>query len=324
MSDAFSSGPLGTQAFAKKEKKEAPKPEGTKPVQKVQKPSDRTPNNPTKAPVSTQKGSVNGTLLKVDPDKLSVWRYADRPIEEMGDLAELASNIRTVGQIAPVVARPLGSGKYELVAGRRRYEACKLAGIEVLVLSRELSDVEALAIQDSENDSRDSISPAAKGIHYRRLLDDGVFNSVNQMAIRFEKNRTSLIELLRFADIPKDLRDAIGDLSQMSQRMARFLVPFCESHKNHLELLTPFVDDLRAGKATPRMIEDSINLPGVSLDEGNTQIKGKNGEAYFTLNRTKQGGLSINVLKSGRRIFNQEVLVKALEGFIEDQIKDRT
>jgi ParB/RepB/Spo0J family partition protein len=131
-------------------------------------------------------------------------------------LQELADSLAKVGQISPIVVRPIAAAKageplYEIVAGERRWRACKLASLgQVMALVRELTDFEVLELQVIENLQRDDLHPLEEAEGYAALLrkPDGVHGYANaeELAARIGKSRRYVynrLQLLKLCDEAK-------------------------------------------------------------------------------------------------------------------------
>lgn len=129
------------------------------------------------------------------------------------ELEELATSIRTVGLLQPIVVRPVSDGaaesqiKYEIVAGERRWRASQRAGLEVVpVISRPLTDREALELGLIENLQRENLNPVEHAIAYQRLAQD--FNlGQAEIAERVGKDRASVANFMRLLKLPQDVLD---------------------------------------------------------------------------------------------------------------------
>jgi len=92
---------------------------------------------------------------------------------QVGDVTELAASIRAIGLLQPIVIRPAVTGGFEVVAGRRRLEACRQLGWETIpAIRRDLSDREALILSLSENIQQDTLDPIERAEGVQRLIDD--------------------------------------------------------------------------------------------------------------------------------------------------------
>lgn len=100
----------------------------------------------------------------VDPSKTN-------PRKDFGDLTGLAASIEQQGIIEPLIVRPKGK-RFEIVAGERRYRACKIANLyKLLCIVRELSNADAIEIQGIENIQRQNLKPLEEAAQYRLLID---------------------------------------------------------------------------------------------------------------------------------------------------------
>lgn len=127
-----------------------------------------------------------------------------QPRTQMGEtaLAELAASIRAQGLMQPLLVRPLGSGRHEIIAGERRWRAAQLAGLdEVPVLIREVPDEAALAMSLIENIQREDLNPMEEAAGLQRLVDE--FHMTHERAAdavgRSRSATTNLLRLLRLA-----------------------------------------------------------------------------------------------------------------------------
>lgn len=144
------------------------------------------------------------TTLKVK--QLQAGKYQPRTRMDEGALNELAESIRTQGIMQPILVRPLSgrqAGKYEIIAGERRYRAATLAGLdEVPVLVREVADENAAVMALIENIQREDLNPLEEAQGVKRLLDEfGLTHEQAAQAIGRSRSATSnLLRLLNLAE----------------------------------------------------------------------------------------------------------------------------
>jgi ParB family transcriptional regulator, chromosome partitioning protein len=130
-------------------------------------------------------------------------------------LAELAASIEAVGLLQPVVVRHMGSGRYELIMGERRWRACQLAGIEVIpAIVRETSDDDMLRKALIENLHREQLNPLEEAAAYQQLLDDFAATH-EELARRIGRSRPHISNTMRLLNLPPQVqkRVAAGVLS---------------------------------------------------------------------------------------------------------------
>jgi ParB family chromosome partitioning protein len=127
------------------------------------------------------------------------------------DLTDLAQSIREHGVVQPVVARPspTQAGRYEIIAGERRWRAAQKAQLhEVPVVIRTLDDLDALQLALVENLQRADLSPVDEAQGYRRLMAD--FNQTHEeIAHTMGRSRPHIVNTLRLLDLPESIRDMI-------------------------------------------------------------------------------------------------------------------
>lgn len=137
-------------------------------------------------------------------DALRAGKYQPRTRMDEGALNELADSIRTQGIMQPILVRPLTgkeAGKYEIIAGERRYRAAKLAGLaEVPVLVKEVADENAAVMALIENIQREDLNPLEEAHGVRRLLDE--FGLTHEQAAQaIGRSRSATSNLLRLLNL---------------------------------------------------------------------------------------------------------------------------
>lgn len=138
-------------------------------------------------------------------------------------LAELAESISQHGLLQPLLVRPLTLGGYQIVAGERRYRACRMAGLtEVPVTIRELSDTETMEIALIENLQREDLTPLEEALGYKVLIDEHGF-SQDEVAQSVGKSRPAVTNALRLLKLPDSIADYLKD-GKISAGHARALL----------------------------------------------------------------------------------------------------
>lgn len=134
-------------------------------------------------------------------DQLQRGRYQPRRDFNEERMRELADSIAAQGVIQPIVVRPLGAGRYEIVAGERRWRASQQAGLDrIPVVVREVTEQAALAIALIENIQRDDLNALEEAGALRRLLDEFGLSHL-QVAEAVGKSRSTVSNLLRLLDL---------------------------------------------------------------------------------------------------------------------------
>jgi ParB family chromosome partitioning protein len=125
-------------------------------------------------------------------------------------LEELASSIREHGVLQPVLVRPLDEGRFQLIAGERRWRASKLAGQATIpALVEDIDDDTALEIALIENLQREDISPLDEAAMYDRMIRDHGY-SIRKLAEKLGKDKGYLENRLRLADAPPEVRELVS------------------------------------------------------------------------------------------------------------------
>ncbi len=145
---------------------------------------------------------------------LQPGRYQPRTRMDESSLQELAASIRTHGLMQPLVVRPLDSGRWEIIAGERRFRAAQLAGLaQVPVVVRDVADEQALAMALIENIQREDLNPLEQAQAIRRLISEFGF-SHEQAADTLGRSRSATSNLLRLLNLAEAVQTMLlaGDL----------------------------------------------------------------------------------------------------------------
>ena len=125
-------------------------------------------------------------------------------------LAELAASIREHGVLQPVLVRPLGDNRFQLIAGERRWRATKVAGVATIpALVEEIDDDTAMEIAIIENLQREDLSPLDEATMYDRMIREHGY-SVRKLAQKLGKDKGYLENRLRLADAPEEVRALVS------------------------------------------------------------------------------------------------------------------
>ena len=145
---------------------------------------------------------------------LQAGKYQPRQKMEAGALQELAESIREQGVMQPLLVRLVGTGKYEIIAGERRFRAATIAGLtEVPVLVSGADDQAAAAMALVENMQREDLNPLEESQGLARLIEEFGFTH-EQAAKAVGKSRSAISNLLRLAQLAKPVQAMLlaGDI----------------------------------------------------------------------------------------------------------------
>jgi len=163
-----------------------------------------------------QNESISSLPSVLPVSKLQAGKYQPRTRMDEGALAELAESIRAQGIMQPILVRPIDAakGRYEIIAGERRFRAAQLAGLtEVPVLVREVADEHAAAMALIENIQREDLNPLEEAQGVKRLLDEfGLTHE--QAATAIGRSRSATSNLLRLLNLAGPLQTMLlaGDI----------------------------------------------------------------------------------------------------------------
>ncbi len=157
-------------------------------------------------------------------DQLQPGRYQPRTRMDEGSLYELAESIRAQGVMQPVLVRPLGAHRFEIIAGERRVRAARLAGLdEVPVLVKDVPDESAAAMALIENIQREDLNPLEEAQGLKRLTDE--FGLTHETAAKaVGRSRSAASNLLRLLNLTAPVQQMLmaGDIDMGH---ARALLP---------------------------------------------------------------------------------------------------
>ncbi len=165
-------------------------------------------------------------LRELPVEHIQRGRYQPRQEMDPERLEELAASIRAQGLVQPVVVRPLGEGRYELIAGERRWRAAQLAGLhQIPAVVRPVPDEAALAMSLIENIQREELTPMEEANALQRLIDE--FHMTHQqVAEAIGRSRTAVTNLLRLQGLHPEVKRMLnhGDL-EMGHARALLALP---------------------------------------------------------------------------------------------------
>ncbi|MBI5330346.1 MAG: ParB/RepB/Spo0J family partition protein [Betaproteobacteria bacterium] len=169
-------------------------------------------------------------LLTLPVETLAPGKYQPRTRMDETALAELAESIRAQGLMQPILARPIPGGKYEIIAGERRWRASQIAGLtEVPVLVREVPDEVALKMALIENIQRENLNPLEEAQGIQRLISE--FAMTHQSAAEsVGRSRTAVSNLLRLLNLTKPVQNMLMD-GGLDMGHARALLPLTSANQ---------------------------------------------------------------------------------------------
>ncbi|MBH9551937.1 ParB/RepB/Spo0J family partition protein [Inhella gelatinilytica] len=164
--------------------------------------------------VSDTPAAVEGAPSRLPVGRLQAGKYQPRTRMDEGSLYELAESIKSQGVMQPILVRPVGGDRYEIIAGERRFRASQLAGLtEVPVLVKAVPDEAAAVMALIENIQREDLNPLEEAQGLKRLVDE--FGLTHEQAAQaVGRSRSAASNLLRLLQLAEPVQQLLmtGDL----------------------------------------------------------------------------------------------------------------
>ena len=173
-----------------------------------------------------------GLIEDLEISLLRPFRYNVR--DEVGNLADLSFSIKQKGLLQPILVRNL-EAHYEIIAGHRRYEACKRLGWRKIICHIvELDDREAFEVSLIENLQRKSLNPIEEAQAYKKYVTEFGWGGITDLAVRIGKSKSHIDKKVRLLGLPSNILDSISN-SSINTSTAEELLPL-RDEKQQIEL----------------------------------------------------------------------------------------
>lgn len=193
-------------------------------------------------------------------------RFQPREVFDEKALKELAVSIKEHGVIQPIIVRKADNGKYEIIAGERRYKASALAGMtRIPAIVRNLDDKESSKVALLENLQRKNLNPIEEARTYQKILEIDQMTQ-DELAKTMGKTQSAVANKIRLLSLPDEVQNALLK-EQISERHARTLLSVDDKDKQK-DLLKKVIDT----KMSVRALEDEIKSSGTKIEEINEEI----------------------------------------------------
>ena len=154
---------------------------------------------------------VEGELKHIPLDLIQRGKYQPRAEFDEAALEALAASIKSQGLMQPIVIRSIGTQKYEIIAGERRWRAAQIAGLDSMpALVKTVSDEAAIAMSLIENIQREDLNPIEEALALKRLQDEFKLTQ-QEVANAVGRSRTAVTNLMRLVGLH-------GDVQKMLQK----------------------------------------------------------------------------------------------------------
>jgi ParB family transcriptional regulator, chromosome partitioning protein len=232
------------------------------------------PTRPLNQPITMPAAQAAASTQEIPIDSIDPNPYQTRRRINETALEELAESIRASGVVQPVVLRPVANGRYQLVAGERRWHASRRAGKTTIpAVVRQISNEQAMEITIIENLQREDLNPVEQARAFERLSREFGLTQ-EQIASRTGKDRASISNFVRLLKLPEDVQNALeaGTLSFGHGKVLLAMAGFPE----HLEraareiiekqLSVRQTEELVARLLNPQAAEQKQEKPAVPMD----------------------------------------------------------
>ncbi|MYG94844.1 MAG: ParB/RepB/Spo0J family partition protein [Acidimicrobiia bacterium] len=203
------------------------------------------------------KGQQLSSYLELPLDVISANPFQPRDSFDQVALQSLSESIREVGVLQPVLVRLVKEGKYQLIAGERRYRAARQAGLSSIpAVVRSAKDADALQQALLENLQREDLNPIEQALSFQRLIDEFDFTQ-EKVAKCLSRSRSSVANTLRLLQLPEQVKEMVTQGS-LTAGHARALLGVTDPNK-----LVKLAEKTVAESLTVRMVEEAVKDIGV-------------------------------------------------------------
>ena len=257
-----------------------------------------------------------GEIHKIKLEDLTPGQYQPRTKMKRENLEELAESIKSEGVLQPIIVKSLASGRYEIVAGERRWRASKLAGLKLVpAIIRELNNDQTAKIALIENLQREDLNAMdlSRGLH--RLQKE--FNlSQEELGVSVGKSRSAVANLLRLTRLCKETQEAL-ERGQVEMGHARALLTL--SDESQALITKKIIKESLSVRATERLVkkesQEKPPLKETKKEDPNIAFLEKELSDYFgssVVIRHKTSGKGTLVL-SYKNSFELEGILKKIK-----------
>lgn len=203
----------------------------------------------------------------IDIDQIEATSDQPRKKFEYDKIKELADSIGNSGLLQPIIVSPITDGKYKIIAGERRWRACKIAKIQdIPVIIKDLSNKEILEVALIENIQREELSAIEESEGYARLIKEFGYTQ-EQLAEKLSKSRSHIANLLRLNQLPKAIKNKVND-NLLTMGHARCLV----NHKQAEEIANYIIENDLSVRQTEEYVRNCSKSEDIKSPERKQRV----------------------------------------------------
>ena len=207
-------------------------------------------------PVHREASQVTSGNTHIRIESIEANPYQPRTKFDETALEELAQSIKTYGLIQPVTVRPVGSGKYQLISGERRFRAAQMAGLtEIPAFVRTVDDALSIQMALVENIQRADLNAIEIAMSYQMLIDECHLTQ-EELGAKVGKTNTTISNYLRLLKLSTPVQVAVRD-NQISMGHARALVAV-EDEAMQAKLLQQIVSGQLSVRQTETLVKKTL------------------------------------------------------------------
>ncbi|MGJ9459185.1 nucleoid occlusion protein [Oceanobacillus sp. CF4.6] len=236
------------------------------------------------SPEPDEVGYTPDEVIQLEIENIQPNRFQPRTIFKEEKIKELAQTIKTHGMIQPIVVRKIDEGKFEIIAGERRWRAVQFLGWDkISSIIRDMTDSETASIALIENLQREELTVIEEAHAYAKLLE---LHSLTQEALaqRLGKNQSTIANKLRLLKLPDEVQSALLN-KIITERHARALIKLKDKEKQLMVLQAIIDNDLNVKQTEERIAK--INDPKEPKRK-RPQLKGVNKDIRIAMNTIRQ------------------------------------
>ena len=216
-------------------------------------------------------------LLNLKIDKIVTNSNQPRKYFDNGKMSELKDSIKNSGLLQPITVRKISNGKYEIVAGERRYRACRELGMESIpVIEMNVGDARGYELSVLENIQRENLNPIEEAESYLMLMEVYGYTQ-EKLSEKLGKTRSSVSNKMRILKLPASVKEMVKK-GEISYGHARTLLSLSDEKKIE-EVAKEIINKGYSVRKTERRVKVLINK-GDSSDilSGSLDSRGKESE----------------------------------------------
>jgi ParB family chromosome partitioning protein len=236
-------------------------------------------------------------LIELDLDLIEPNAEQPRTRFTEANLEELTQSIKTNGVVQPIIVRKKG-GRYEIVAGERRWRASQRAGLQKIpVIVKEVTDEKLLELALIENIQRQELNPIEEARAYKNLVEKlGLTQEI--IAERVGKNRTVITTALRLLKLPKDIQELVEE-EKISAGHGRALLMLNEIEKQR-ELTKNIIELSLSVRETEKAIKRLNRSEGITVEKKQVKLKNDANVQAAETKLRRYLGTNIQIIPDGK------------------------